>query len=203
MSGPPSSTGENVPHRASVRRRRIWMATVLGGVLFVAMVGAVGLYYWLFVARIVLKVEPAAWQECTSPEGRFKVMMPGPIKRSKTSAGYEHFDTSVSNPSAGFGVSYADFSPRSVPKAEDYYEHYRKDLPKNFGTGRLVSYLDVSLGDYAGKELVLEFSDTNGTLVRRLFIVEGRLYMISVSGTKLDPDSPAIRTFLDSFQLTK
>lgn len=151
------------------------------------------------------KADPAipasAWQGYSAPDGKFSVALPG-SPRSSESNGYQRLEVQPQGSAPTFSVDYADLPPGFIQSPSQYFEEYRtKTIPQSFGDGKVVSVRDVSAGDNPGKEFILEFPSTKGSLFRRLFIVKNRLYILSVAGTKLDPAAPDVRKFFDSFNI--
>jgi hypothetical protein len=70
--------------------------------------------------------------------------------------------------------------------------------------GKLVLETRKSLGDYPGRELVVDMKmadGTDGVMKARLYLVKNRLYQLMVMANTQDASAGTITTFLDSFKL--
>lgn len=122
-----------------------------------------------------------AWQELVSTEGRFRVLMPdtpedrfvpviGQIVNTEMHAYF------VRTAVASYIVAYADFpnvkDPRLLKKG---FDDVRDGLLAN-GKLRLLSEKNITVGDFPGRELVVDDGANLG--MDRIYFVNGRVYQL-------------------------
>jgi hypothetical protein len=139
------------------------------------------------------------WQEFTSDEGRFAVSLPGKPERSE-SGGYQIFKVKAKPPRPGYFVHYADLPAALREQAQAFLTAYeQRTILKDFPDGKVVSTRGLDLGGSPGKEFILSFAK-RGFVVRRVYCVEGRVYLVTASGEDLDRyNARYVKPFLDSF----
>jgi hypothetical protein len=148
----------------------------------------------------------AEWRDFTSPDGSFTIALPGdPIEKketTKTAAGnmdMHLFTLDLRNIS--YAVIYTDFPPAflQMPNAAEKLLEGGRNGAVAQVKGRLVSDQPISIGRHPGRELQIECSQ--GTILARIYIIDGRLYQMIV----LTPTGKAIshdaRKFLESFRV--
>lgn len=183
-----------------INRFPIWLRALISGGL--AFGGYVAALFLILVGFIVgkMQIDPSLWKEYSSPEGRFTVMMPGtPTRSRKPIAGTqaETYSVILRRPDIGFHIQHFDVHG---PFAGDFAQLARDDVRETFPKGRIVNERPVTIGSHSGREFQVEMAP-NITVVRRIYLVGGRMYYVTVSGSRLSFDSPEIRKFLDSFQI--
>jgi len=152
------------------------------------------------------------WQEYTSAEGRFLVLMPdSPTEErsvKQTTCGtmkVVSLDTVLNKhlvfATRGFySVSYSDFGGTNCP-AEDarrVLDEERDDAVKNLG-GKLVEERDLTDGDRIGREIQVR-TPRLGLVRERIYVVDRRVYRVIVGG-KTEASSEDARRFLESFRV--
>lgn len=149
-----------------------------------------------------------AWEEFTSEEGGFTVMMPktpthetseiptaiGPVTM--------HTFSASNNNKWAYMVIYSDYDAESVSAADPstMLEGARDGVMKQLG-GKIVIDRDLTIGGYPGKEVEVVTSDKQFRCRARLFLVDNRLYQVIavVPGkAKLTKDA---EKFLESFKI--
>ncbi len=148
------------------------------------------------------------WSKYTSIEGAFSVLLPGEPKPYKvilnTDFGQTYLYVYMLDNKDGFvySVSYVDypfgvFQEKSISRILD---DARDGAVRNV-RGRLLSESSASIKEYPGREVMVE-SATGGAIVKaRFFLVNHRLYQLSVTASKERSSSNNFRRFLDSFKL--
>jgi len=153
-----------------------------------------------------------AWKEFSSPEGGFKILLPGiPSKESRSVGthvgriGLEVFELKTAL--ASYLMTYSDF-PRTPDDPKRALEQAR-DSAVEHAKGKLLSEKKVKLGSHPGLELIIE---TPSTIIKSTFYaVKQRLYQIVIL---LPSDQRVTREivkfqdtvaakFLSSFKLTQ
>ena len=163
------------------------------------------------------------WKPLSSKEGRFSVLMPGTPRESQLIwdpvTGYIVYLFTVTREEAEYMVWYLDFEPPTRRVDDDGQSSNFPDiLPNtpekmtdvlvNAGTDcystpsdcRLISEQSIRLGSYPGREISLRLP--SGPLVRRrLYLVNRRVYILSVRTTQERFLSKTIEGFMNSFKL--
>jgi hypothetical protein len=163
------------------------------------------------------------WKPFSSKEGRFSVLMPGTPRESQLIwdpvTGYIVYLFTVTREEAEYMVWYLDFEPPTRRLDDDGQSSNFPDmLPNtpekmtdvlvNAGTDcystpsycRLISEQSIRLGSYPGREISLRLP--SGPLVRRrLYLVNRRVYILSVRTTQERFLSKTIEGFMNSFKL--
>jgi hypothetical protein len=164
------------------------------------------------------------WKPFSSKEGRFSVLMPGTPRESQMIWNLETGDDivylfTVTREEAEYMVWYVDFEPPTRRLDDDGQSSNFPDiLPNtpekmtdvlvNAGTDsystpsdrRLISEQSIRLGNYPGREISLRLG--GGPLVRRrLYLVNRRVYILSVRTTQERFLSKTIEGFMNSFKL--
>ncbi len=146
------------------------------------------------------------WQEFSSPEGNFAVLMPGSpsheIKQVKTALGaldMHMFSREIRR--SAYIIIYSDY-PEIITRAPaDKVLDGGRDGAVANSKGRLISEQYITLdGGHAGRELTIEVPE-KGTLKVRAYLVGRRLYQIMVASPKDLADSEENIAFLRSFKL--
>lgn len=153
-------------------------------------------------------VAQSIWKPFSSPEGGFRVLMPGTPIPGKDNVNTQsgsipiNFFVAVRPEEAFYVVAYADF-PRTVSLNS---REVQELLPKIDPTAaqregvRVVNQRNIRLGNYPGRELKLQ--DREGFTLRwRAYLVNKRLYQIGVVTNKEASLTKSIDGFFNSFQL--
>lgn len=223
---PPSFDYDERPRRRRARPDRtvLWVVFgllgALGGLLLLA---GVAVLLWVVLparkARPVLSVPPLpdvlsapvppGWQEFRSPEGRFRVLLPGrPTVRRQQAASPAGpvLDTvcELNTDDLSLGVRFADFdgpAQRNFP-LDRVITDGRDSILRALG-GQVASERTFDLGDVRVREVVID-SARQGRCHFRWYVRGRRLYAVTVMSVKRDRAPPAAvaRRVFDSFQLT-
>jgi predicted Zn finger-like uncharacterized protein len=150
------------------------------------------------------------WQVLEEP-ARFKVRMPGKAQRSSLA---------VPGPVAMEMVQHLVDVDRTTTFIVGYSEGSlppaRRALPADVllndsCDGSLAaiapqkpiekSRTSVRLGDYPGKQMVVDVTNRKVRMVARVYLVGERLYILMAVGKGYDPDNENVRRFFDSFEI--
>lgn len=173
---------------------------------------ALPVFILVVVAGRAIADEPAlALKEFTSKEGAFSVMLPGePTAKTnadKNGGPDEHQFTLAANKDVYF-ISYRDV-PELQNAAKDVL---LKTLVTAQGAllsaanGNLLEMRELTLEkQYPGREFKFSapIDSTTGYCTSRVYLANGRLYMLMVEGSKEFLSSKEAKQFLDSFKLVK
>jgi hypothetical protein len=198
-AGAPSPPASARPEGSSAA---VWLVSL------VVIAGIAGVLLFTDDGRNLLGGRPpaAAWQEFSSPEGSFAVLMPGvpayEKKSSATAAGPidMHLFTSEPGLNAAYIVLYSDYPVMvlNVP-AQQVLDGGRDGAVAN-SKGRLVSEQHLSLDGFPGRAFTVDVQG-KGLLKARAFLVRQRLYTIIAAGTQETIQHEETETFLTSFRL--
>lgn len=152
---------------------------------------------------------PAGWKALTSPEGGFKVALPGtPTKseqRVKTATGQLGVTVFVldAGRDATYVVSYSDLPADEVrPGREKKRLDFARDGAVANARGKLRTEKAIMLDGNPGRELVIE-TKTDVVIRTRVYAVKQRLYQSMAMGPGAFHRSKDVALFLDSFRLLK
>lgn len=140
------------------------------------------------------------WQEFSSSEGGFVVLMPGTPEEETQTEKTEDGDSeqhlfTVATSEGVFLVSYADFANEIAQLDSEELlgaaaEGYLTDGAK------LITQRPISLDGIPGREI--KYEDSDGSIGQaRIFLVKQRLYQVSTLGSNTND----VQKFFDSFQL--
>jgi hypothetical protein len=151
------------------------------------------------------------WKVFNSPDGSFKVLMPGMPKSmsqtQKTFMGEINLNIFLAQPpkqQVAYVVAYNDF-PHSYGKMANpqVVLNNARDMALKTTKSRLVSQQDIrGYNNHPGQEI--EYVNSAGKITRnRMFFAEGRLYQAMVITTKEQEKylGKSIRGYLNSFQV--
>jgi hypothetical protein len=158
-----------------------------------------------------VQVAQLKWEQFSSPEGGFTVLMPiKPTQKSKTTEGEtlsledHRFVASVEEGKVTYTVSYADF-PDELSQLPS--QVILDSISSRFTNDKKLKSLnqqDIKLGQYSGKEF--KFESPEETLVQqRVYLVKKRLYQIvtEIPKARQSALSSDVEKFMNSFQLLK
>jgi serine/threonine-protein kinase len=149
---------------------------------------------------------PAAWQEFSSVDGNFAVLMPGTPsyeKKSQSTAlgpiDMHMFNLNIRR-DAAYMIMYSDY-PEIVTKAkpDDLLDGGRNGALSNT-KGKLIGEQNMSLDGFPGREIVIEVPG-KGIMKLRAFMVRQRLFQVIAVGTKEKIDHEDTIKYLTSFRL--
>ncbi len=160
---------------------------------------------------IAQTAKKSQWKVFNSPDGSFKVLMPGMPKSmsetKKTFMGEVNLNIFLAKPpkqQVAYVVAYNDF-PHSYGKLANpqVVLDNARDMALKTTQSRLISQKNIrSYNNQPGKEI--EYINSAGKITRnRMFFAEGRLYQAMVITTKEQEKylTKSIRGYLNSFQV--
>jgi hypothetical protein len=153
---------------------------------------------------------PPAPQEFKSEAGGFSVMTPAPLQEAvqpveTQSSKIDLHLFSAQQDEIAFFVGYCDYAPELArpDNAEQMLDGARDGSVGNTH-GKLTSETTITLAGYPGREVVIEArgEDRPPVIIKgRLFMVENRLYQVTVVAPRARAGDKAIDDFLQSFKL--
>ena len=168
---------------------------------------------WLVLAISLLVLagcHKPNWQDFSSAEGRFSVLMPGtPKDKSQTENTplgpiTTHISIYSDNDSA-FAVSYTEYPPSLM---ENFNVEKGLDGARNAQLGKfgsaLISETPLSYQDtYPGRELQMTLTKGDGkhAIRNRMYLIKNRLYQVMIILPKDELFSKDAVKFMDSFKL--
>ena len=152
-------------------------------------------------------VETPTWEEFSSSEGNFSVLMPGApshdTKQVQTAVGsidMHLFSRELRNKTA-YVVIYSDYPEFITRASPDKVLDGGRDAAVANSKGKLLSEEHIFLeGGHAGREIVVEVPD-QGVLKLRAYLVRQRLYQVMLLAPKERIDSEENAKYLSSFKL--
>lgn len=153
---------------------------------------------------LTVEGEQSQWQEFTSKDGNFTVLMPGvPAEETEvleTSAGnLELKGFSSAQPASRFVVAYSDYPQTAqLDNSEVILANVRDRIIERVGA-QLVSERPISLDAEPGTEVKLE--SEGEPMIFRLFLVGRRLYILGAGQNNQGSGAEDVAKFLDSFVL--
>jgi hypothetical protein len=162
----------------------------------------------LFAPALLAGCAGDVTQEFTSPEGKFTVAFPGTPQEDDdpSLSGEGIHKVSLMERSGFYAVAYQFVNLPDHATASDLEERLEQACTgavRNL-KARLLSKKKITLaGKYPGRDLVAEWGNKQGIVHYHLYLVDGRLYQVIVSGEKWWVESPKAQKFLDSFRLSE
>jgi len=146
----------------------------------------------------------AIWKEHTSAEGRFSAAFPGEPTRQERTLNTCHgcipfTMTHMEHGKEGMGVAYCDFPKEIVRKTstEKLFDGVRDGAVVQF-KGLVIEDRMVNVYKATGREITIKIKDD--LLGRaRMLMVDNRLYLIQVTGSREQVNSDAAKRFFNSF----
>jgi hypothetical protein len=163
----------------------------------------------VFLCVVVLAsgCKQAQWAEFASPEGRFKVQMPGtPTQKSEYTAGVEMKMFMVEQKGGAFAVAYADLP---IPQRESAQQTQLRLNGARDGCiqnvkGSLANESRITLeGKFPGRDIEVNLPAQKGLMRNKIFVVNQRLYQVMVIGSPAWTNSAEAKKFMESFALTQ
>jgi hypothetical protein len=151
---------------------------------------------------------PEGWQEFTSQQEGFSVLLPGTPKREMISSDKNMEVTShlIQSGLDMYGVMSFNIKDPALAqgRSDPLFDLTRESLLANMG-GSVVSEKPIQLGTYAGKEILINLPKTKdqpaeGQILVRLYLANMRMY--GVIAVTLGKDTPPEATqFMNSFRV--
>jgi tetratricopeptide (TPR) repeat protein/serine/threonine protein kinase len=142
----------------------------------------------------------AEWQEYTSEEGAFSVMLPGnPTRRTLRIDDIESVLLHVGD----YGVEFTDFSGIESVSQSDIQRIFDGSIAQFLAErdGTLIDERAISLFGYPGREIEGQILDTAYFRVR-MYLVQNRIYWVFAMTSSEETLEDTATPFLDSFTLT-
>jgi hypothetical protein len=153
---------------------------------------------------------PPTIKEFKSEAGRFSVMTPAPLQEAvqpvETQGGKIDLHLfSAQQDDIAYFVAYCDYAPELArpDNAEKMLDGARDGAVGN-SHGKLTSETNISLAGHPGREVVITAASEDRppvTIKGRLFMVQNRLYQITVVAPRSQAGDKAVDDFLQSFKL--
>lgn len=201
QAGTSPSSGGAAPSATKGSGAAVWV------VIAVIFAGVIGLMLTDAGKNLFSAINaPAAWQEFSSAEGNFAVLMPGTPSYEKngqsTTLGpidMHMFSLNIKR-DAAYMIMYSDY-PEIVTRAkpDDLLDGGRNGALSNT-KGKLVSEQNMSLDGFPGREIVIEVPG-KGIMKLRAFLVRQRLFQVLAVGTKEKIEHEDTVKYLTSFRL--
>jgi hypothetical protein len=153
---------------------------------------------------------PSTWQEFTSREGRFAILMPGqPIQDTDVPAAgkgldaFHKFSCYRDNKKELFMVWYTDLPDVTLQKlgADKLVDILTDGVAKD-AKGTILDKRAVSLDGAAGAEVRVKTPGT-GVITARVFVSRNWAYQVCAAMPTGKASSEDVQRFLDSFRLLK
>jgi len=187
--------------------RKSFFSLIAAGLVFTSF----GLLEVNIKQTAIAKTSKSQWRVFNSPDGSFKVLMPGIPKSmsqtQKTFMGEINLNIFLAQPpkqQVAYVVAYNDF-PYSYGQMANpqVVLNNARDMALKTTQSKLIRQQDIrSSNNHPGKEI--EYVNSGGKITRnRMFFAEGRLYQAMVITTKEQEKylSRSIRGYLNSFQV--
>jgi hypothetical protein len=145
-----------------------------------------------------------SWLEFTSPDKRYKLLMPGKPVLQQPGKGIST-DTKmflVDLKSGSFAVAATDIPPRLMAgmTADMRFKSAGQGFANKVPGGKLASEKKIEIDTHPGREFVVKAAD-KGQYVLRAYLVENRLYVLAAGGKDFTADHADLVKFFSSFKL--
>jgi len=190
----------------------VWIKLKIEKPSIIASIGFTLLYVFIcffsLVAFSILSINERfdeskiAWQEFLSNEGRFCVLMPGePMQRVQKDGEVNNSISFVGLGGAAFTVVYSDIPEYKIKnEAHDkLLKDYIANINRNVKGEILSSSLHTS-GKSTGLQFVIGLKN-NQAFKGRVYLVNNRIYFISVVTMMQNIDGKSVQRFFDSFAI--
>jgi hypothetical protein len=179
------------------------LISIVAVVLFLLSVGP--------ISQAIGSLFPLPAREFSSAAGRFSVSSPYTLTENTQSidtqvGAVELHMFSANQPTQTLIVSYSDYPAELVSKSnpDKILDGSRNGMVQN-SKGQLLSETRITIDGHPGRELTVSSTADNGQellLRSRIYLVENRLYQVTVVTIKDKANPQAIDQFLQSFKLT-
>lgn len=160
------------------------------------------------LANEFMLMAQSIWKPFSSTPGGFTVLMPGTPTTNNTSVNTQigsipiQLFTVVRPKEAVYLVAYSDL-PSNIPQNSRDINQFLSEVASGFSQGaggKLISEQNISLNNFPGKEIKLEFPQ--GVIaIGRIYIVNKRLYQVVVVTPREGDLTQSINGFFNSFRL--
>lgn len=154
---------------------------------------------------------PAGWKSYTFKAGGFEISFPSKPMESKESiegvdggGKVDQTQYTVGLPNGAYLASHqpAPNLTKSNAKTIDAALDLARDRLVTSFEGKLLGSKDVKLDATTGKEFVIDCPKIQGQIRSRIYLTNGRFYLILLMGTKAFITTKEADYFLDSFKTT-
>ena len=153
-------------------------------------------------ALLLLVATAAAASEFSDPHGKFSATFPAAPSLDKQegtsiSGGHTHFTWEVDQAGRHFSVTYTEYKVAPV-------KNYDKNVMGMLAAtqGKLLRQAKIELEGLDGREVYTQLPDNN-VMRQRIFQTGNRLYQAVYVGPFGTESRADVRTFMESFRLTK
>ena len=163
------------------------------------------LFACVFLLVLIGCQQAPTWEEFTSAQGGFTVLMPGtPTEQKRTaktaSGSIDAHIFLVDQGDVAYMVAYSDYPDTMLQeRTPKLILDGARDGAVAHAKGRLLSESIVSMNDHQGREVRIERLGGKVTITARIFLVRRRLYQVMVLMPKDHASSKDVKKFLDSF----
>ena len=149
-----------------------------------------------------------SWEEFVLEQGNFSILFPAtPRERIQmlpgSDIGNEIYTYQVQDGQATFAVTYNDFGEAEA-QPDTQLDRIRDELLDSLAAS-LIAEESIAMIGHPGRHVEFSFNDPNmvggGVGVVRLFVVDERLYQVSVIGPSAELTRGEIEQFLTSFTM--
>ncbi|MCK4233542.1 RDD family protein [candidate division WOR-3 bacterium] len=149
------------------------------------------------------------WQEFTSQEGRFSVLMVGTVNESiyedkaKSLNGPSEFHAfSADNMNIDFLVAYRDYPDWYIQRInpDSLLEQVKNGIVVGF-KGNIIFEEIVYLEEFRGKKIMAMSQDRKTTMQSKIFLVENRVYLLFTEFPEGNEYSKDVEKFMNSFKI--
>jgi hypothetical protein len=172
--------------------------------------------FFLFAIHIsVGSFAQKGWQEFSSEQGHFRVMVPGPMEQKEhiltTDVGDLLYTTYLHQPETKdpdniyYSISYVDYPENSIHSdstefLENFF-HHTIDASVKAVMGEL-RYVDVlKINGYPGRLYRVDYKEGSATIKTRIYMVGSRFYQVQVVMQRSKSLNKAQDKFFDSFDI--
>ncbi len=158
----------------------------------------------LLAAALLTGCQKAAWEEFSSKDGFYSILLPSKPDESRQPAGGMGLVNVACTVTDG-DMSYSSSHLAYPPAQKQDSERLRAAALRGFlsaGKGVVLSQKEVTLGVSSGTAATFEFPEQSMAGEMRVYFINNRLYSILAIGPKQRYASADAAKFLDSFKLT-
>lgn len=163
------------------------------------------LLFVLLLASVGAQAQDSAWSEYRSPEGRYRVEMPGTPKIERVSINLNSGGTApmiqaiVEVSDAAYLAAYTDYAPGTFGK-QTPQQTLLNVRDGSVAKHKLSSDRAITVAGFPGREYLIEQAD-GAILLTRSVLVGNRLYQIIFAYSSGAQQPPGARRFVDSFNV--
>jgi hypothetical protein len=194
------------PPRPSIFRTFLMIRLIIyAAILAVVVFGFLGLVALGVLIMAFSKpqgpVPPSNWQTLSPKDGRFTVLMPEEWQETHTMHDESHrFKAILKDRNIAFEVEYSEAGIERKNE-RPYMKAYREIVLRENPGGKVVS--EQWIGAITGQEgLDFAISTKDNKIHKRIFVDKGRVFVLTVSGDRIDSYAQDVDKFFDSFEIS-